>query len=65
MRHLRNTDPYLDMTDIMIVSHVLSDPNSVFPHTRFTTYTKPKTEYEKRLREDKKREAKLKISDGL
>ena len=30
MHHLRNTDPYLDMTDIMITSQVLSDPNSKF-----------------------------------
>ena len=66
MRHLRDTDPYLDMTDIMIVSHVLSDPASRFftPDSRLTQNRKLR-EYEKRLREDKKREAKLKISDGL
>lgn len=67
MRHLRAADTYLDVTDIMIVSHALADPRSKFFFTPDSTLTQNHRlhEYEKRLREDAKRETELKISDGL
>lgn len=67
MQHLHSNDPYLDATDIMIVSHVLSDPNSKFFFTNDAKLLKSRQikECEQQLRDDGKRETDLKISGGL
>ena len=66
-RCLRNVDSYLYMTDVLIISHALADPNSKFfftPDSKLTQNHKI-LECEKRLRDDNKRETELRISDGL
>ena len=62
---LRDEDNSLGATDIMILSHVLSDPDSKF---FFTTDSKILenvviTDLEKRLRDEEKRNESLKIRD--
>lgn len=58
-------DAYLDATDIMIVSHALSDPDSKFfftPDIKLLDNQVIK-ETEKKLREDGRRNVKLTILD--
>ena len=66
-RCLRNVDSYLYMTDVLIISHALADPNSKFfftPDSKLTQNPELK-ELENLLRIDNKRETELKISGGL
>lgn len=64
---MMRSDTWLDGTDVIITSHVLSDPNSKF----FLTYdTKllenPRIiEYEKKMRDDGLRDTKLKITTQI
>lgn len=64
---LRDKDSLLDTTDIMILSHVLSDPDSKFFFTtdKKILYNKEITDLEKSLRDEDKRSTLLKIQDNF
>ena len=62
---IRSKDEWLDATDAMILSHVLSDPDSKFFFTtdRIMLRNMATAELEKSLRDDGKRRVALKISE--
>ncbi len=67
MTELQRRGTYLDMTDIMILSHVLADPCSKFfltPDGKLLDNPKI-IDYEKELREAGSRKEKLKISEHV
>lgn len=67
MKRLHDNDPYLEATDIMIMSHVLADPNSKFFFTNDAKLLKSRQikECERQLRDDGKRAVELVVSGGL
>lgn len=64
---LRDKDNSLGATDIIILSHVLSDPDSKFLFTTDSDILENAaiTELEKDLRDEEKRNTPLKIRDGF
>ncbi|MCE2509279.1 MAG: hypothetical protein J4G04_08350 [Nitrosopumilaceae archaeon] len=64
---LSGKDESLDATDVMILSHVLSDPDSKFFFTIDSDILENSavTDLEKDLRDEGKRRTALKISDGF
>ena len=64
---LSNKDELLNPTDVMILSHVLSDPDSKFFFTTDSNMLENAviTDVEKDLRNDERRHTALKISDGF
>lgn len=64
---LSRKDKFLDATDVMILSHVLSDPDSKFFFTPDSKILENAviTNLEKRLRDEGKRNTTLKIYDGF
>ena len=67
MSYIRKHDLYLDMTDIMIVSHALADPKSKFFFTNDTKLIGNSVinKYDVALNNDGKREMNLEIRDGF
>ena len=64
---LNSKDELLDPTDVMILAHVLSDPDSKFFFTTDSNILENKViiDLEKDLRSKERRHATLKISDGF
>lgn len=67
MEAIRKKDERLDGTDIMILAHVLGDPDAKFFLTpdRKMVSNRAIEEYEKELRCNRRRKEKLKITDRI
>ena len=67
MAELSKEDEMLDITDVVILAHALADPDSKFFFTmdQKLIYGVKIKEYERRLRDNEKRNTELKIADRL